>query len=102
MTPSPSLLAHAHQFFIDGKWVDNAGGRTGPVLDPATEESIGSVALGSPHDVDEAVSAARGAFDAYAAWPVAERQALLRCVTENLAARREELAHVLSLEMGAP
>src|SRR5690349_2827531 len=102
MTPSASLLDHARRFYIDGAWTDPARGETTPIIDPATEGTIGTLALGSAEDVERAVRAARAAFETYAGWTIAQRQALLARIIEGLEARREELAHMLSLEMGAP
>ena len=53
------------QFYIDGKWVDPVVAKTIDVINPATEEPIGQVSLGSKADVDKAVKAARRAFETY-------------------------------------
>jgi len=54
------------KFYIDGQWVEPAGqARTHDVINPATEEPIGRIALGSKADVDKAVVAARRAFDSF-------------------------------------
>lgn len=102
MEISASLLDKTSKFYIDGTWTSPAGHDTGPVINPATEEEIATVALGSAQDVDRAVSAARRAFDASVVSPVQERRALLQRISGGLLARREELALLLTLEMGAP
>jgi aldehyde dehydrogenase (NAD+) len=53
------------QFYIDGKWVDPVMPKTLDVINPATEEPIGQVSLGSKADVDKAVKAARKAFETF-------------------------------------
>ncbi|GAA2356435.1 aldehyde dehydrogenase family protein [Dactylosporangium salmoneum] len=69
------------------------------VVNPATEQVIGSV---SPGDVDAAVAAARAAQPAWAALPRAERAARLRALLNGLTAAAPGLAELISAEMGAP
>jgi len=96
-------MSHALQFYIDGAWVDPAGGlKTLDVIDPSTEEAFAQIALGSQADVDKAVAAARAAFPAFAATSKAERLALMRRLLEAYKARYAEVADTLSREMGAP
>ena len=73
-----------------------------PVLNPASVEQVGELALGGEADVDRAVAAAAAAFDQFSLSNKAERLDLLariRAVTER---RFEELAQAMRLEMGAP
>jgi len=86
---------------IAGARVPGQGARI-DVWNPATEEVIGSVPAGSAVDVDSAVAAARAAFDAWAARPVAERSAIVRAISEGLARRRDEIAATVTAEMGSP
>ena len=58
-----SFLAGKHQLLIDGKWVDAKSGKRFDVFDPATGQAIAAVAEAEAADVDEAVKAARRAFD---------------------------------------
>jgi aldehyde dehydrogenase (NAD+) len=95
-------MTHEMQFYIDGAWVDPAVPGAIEVIDPATEESFASVAAGSAADIDLAVAAARVAFPAYARTSRAERLALLRRFLAAYTARRGEVAHTISREMGAP
>ena len=64
-------------FYIGGRWVRPAHADAVPVINPATEESVAQIAVGSSADVDSAVAAARRAFPAYAAMSVETRAALL-------------------------
>ncbi|MEH3046331.1 MAG: aldehyde dehydrogenase family protein [Sphingomonas adhaesiva] len=88
--------------YIDGRWEERAGAAMLPVVDPATEATIGAIAAGTAADVDQAVMAARRAFEPFAATPVAERRALLVRMLDLLEARAEVFAQALSVEMGAP
>ena len=65
--------ARLHQFYIDGAWVDASGAERSGVVNPATEEGIAEVALGSVEDTDKAVAAARAAFSGWAATAPTER-----------------------------
>jgi len=95
-------MSRARRFFIGGEWVEPSSPRTAAVVNPATEETVETLALGAAADVDRAVGAARAAFPAYAATSVEERVALLRRIAQGLRDRRDELARLVSLEMGAP
>jgi aldehyde dehydrogenase (NAD+) len=93
---------HELHFYIDGSWMEPLGGTRLPVIDPSTEQQIGEIALGTEADVDRAVAAARRAFPAFSTTSVAERTALLERIADGIQARRDELADVISREMGAP
>jgi len=93
---------HASEFFIDGAWVAPVRARNLPVIDPATEQPLGDVALGSAADVDKAVAAARAAFEGFAATSVEDRMALLGRIADIYKRRFTEMGQVISAEMGAP
>jgi aldehyde dehydrogenase (NAD+) len=95
-------MEHARQFYIGGSWVEPRTDTVAEVVDPATEEPIETVALGGPDDVDDAVTAARAAFPAFASTGREERLDLLDRIVEVYRARSDELAEVVSREMGAP
>jgi len=90
------------QFYIDGGWVDPAEARPFEVIDPATEEPIARIALGSAKDVDLAVAAARRAFETFSETTPEERIALLEAIVGVYQKRFDELADTISREMGAP
>lgn len=91
------------QFYIGGKWQDVGGDRElMDVVNPATEEVITQLALGTPADVDAAVEAAHEAFPRYANSSKKERIDLLKAILHEYERRREDLAQALSQEMGAP
>ncbi|MFO1425736.1 MAG: aldehyde dehydrogenase family protein [Steroidobacteraceae bacterium] len=87
-------------FYIDGRWRDAIDRSTVPVVNPATEQSIADLPVGTAADVDAAVDAARRAFAEYSAWPVADRVALLGRMHALLRERAELFARALTLEMG--
>ncbi len=90
------------KFFIDGEWVDPSGNATADLVNPATEEVSGRIALGSAEDVDKAVQAARRAFADYSRTSREERLALLRAIKVQYDKRQSDLAVAITEEMGAP
>ncbi|WP_419807260.1 aldehyde dehydrogenase family protein [Sphingomonas sp.] len=90
------------QQFIDGQWVDSDGGHRHEVINPATEQAVTEVTLGTAADVDKAVAAARRAFETFSQTSVEERVALLERIIEGYKARIPDLAKAVSEEMGAP
>src|ERR1035437_866951 len=90
------------QFYIDGLWVDPAEVRNFTVINPATEEPISTISLGSGADVDRAVAAAKRAFESYSETSRDERLALLRRVLAVYQAKMDQMAETISQEMGAP
>jgi|TARA_B100000378_G_scaffold78717_1_gene61500 aldehyde dehydrogenase (NAD+) len=95
-------MKNTGQFYIDGSWVSPVGADTLDVINPATEESVATIAMGGPADVDAAVAAARAAFATYSLTTVDERLDLLDRVRSALRPRLEEFAEAITLEMGAP
>jgi aldehyde dehydrogenase (NAD+) len=92
------------EFFIDGAWTAPSGTDFFEVVDPSSEQVIGRVAAGAVQDVDRAVAAARAAFD-HGPWPrmsPAERAAVLRRVADGIRERSDEMAEILTAEMGSP
>ena len=77
-----------------------SGTRTGPVYDPAKGEVSKHVRFAAAADVDTAVAAAQEAFTAWSQVSMAKRQQVLFAFRELLAARQEELAHILTSEHG--
>ena len=94
--------ANLSKFYINGEWVAPLGGATMGVENPATEEIVAQVALGSVADADRAIAAARAAFDGFSSWKAADRIALLEAVLAEYNRRYEDFAVAMSTEMGAP
>jgi len=90
------------QFYIDGQWVDPVDPQTVNVVNPATEQVSGRIALGSKADVDRAVAAARKAFNSWSQSTREERLALLNRILGEYQKRAPDLAAAITEEMGAP
>ena len=90
------------KFYIDGKWVDSTASRDFTVINPATEEPVATIFLGSADDVDRAVAAAKRAFASYSEVSAQDRLGLLRRIIDVYKSKLEEMATTISQEMGAP
>ncbi|NDW45911.1 aldehyde dehydrogenase family protein [Ruegeria sp. PrR005] len=95
-------MLEKREFYINGKWVAPAVANDFHVINPSTEEPCAVISLGSEADTNAAVAAAKAAFPAWMATPVAERIALVEKLVEVYSRRGEDLAQAMSLEMGAP
>ena len=90
------------RFFINGEWVIPAGRKESLVINPATEQPVGKILLGTAEDVDAAVWAARAAFETYSQTTREERIALFERILKVYEANIDRLAQAVSDEMGAP
>ena len=90
------------KFYIDGKWVAPTGSRTLDVINPATEESAGKIALGEQADLDAAVAAAKKAFKTWSKTSREERVAALERIAAEFGKRMGDIADAITEEMGAP
>jgi len=88
--------------YINGEWVGATGEGVIEVVNPATEEVIGSVPVGSQADVDAAVMAARAAFPAWSTTSSEERIAALNALSAAIKENTEELAQTITAEVGTP
>ena len=95
-------MVNRMQFYIDGAWVDPVVKKSTPVINPATEEAMYEVALGSKADLDKAVAAAKRAFVTFSQTSREERIALLEKIIEIYKGRMKEIGAAVSDEMGAP
>ena len=95
-------MSNTRKFYINGEWVEPIGSDTVDVINPATEDVIGTIALGTHEDVDVAVAAAQNAFKTFSQTSVEERLELLNKITEIIGSRSEDLATAITSEMGAP
>jgi len=95
------LLPAAHRrLWVAGEWRDAEGGDTFEVVDPADGQVLTRVADGSVTDAVEALDAAVAAQPAWAATPPRERGEVLRGAFELIRERADDLALLMSLEMG--
>jgi len=95
-------MRDCRQFYIDGKWVNPIHVRDFLVVNPATEEPVATISLGSSADIDKAVVAAERAFESYSGTTLDDRVKILRRIMEIYQQRMEEMAATISLEMGSP
>ena len=90
------------KFYIDGVWVDPVTPHVHDVINPATEETTGRISLGSAADIDLAVKAARRAFPAFSRTTREQRLALLQAIIRTYESRIDDLAGLITREMGSP
>lgn len=101
-TVVPKSEVRHYQMYIDGRWTDAASGEVYDVVDPASGDVIARVPKGGVADAEEAVRAARAAFDT-GPWPkmkAMERAEILNKAASLLRERAEDLARLESLQMG--
>lgn len=90
--------------FIDGSYVDATAGASFASVAPRTGERLAEVAAGESEDIDRAVRSARKSFES-GIWSQAhprERKRVLRALTDLLLGHRDELALLITLDMGKP
>ena len=90
------------KFYINGEFTDPSSNETLGIINPATEEEIGIVALGSIEDVNTAVYSARKAFSVSSKLSKTDRLDILKTIRENYKKRFNDLSEAIRLEMGAP
>ena len=90
------------KFYIGGQWVDPVDLKTLDVINPATEQVSGKIALGSAADVDRAVKAARKAFATWSLTSREERLGVLQRILGQYQKRIGDLGAAITEEMGAP
>lgn len=95
-------MSHHDKVYIDGAWVPSTSSSLIDVLNPTTEDVISAVPDGTAEDVDKAVAAAHRAFEVWSVTPAAERANWLNRIHDGLAARAEEIAQLVSAEVGMP
>ncbi|UWQ07994.1 aldehyde dehydrogenase family protein [Aliiroseovarius crassostreae] len=95
-------MIEKRDFYINGQWVAPAKAHDCEVIDPSTEEVCAVISLGDQADTDAAVAAAKGAFKSWSVTSKEERLALIEKIHQVYAARAEDLAQAMTLEMGAP
>ena len=97
------LKTHYESLYIGGSWVKPKGSEAYTVINPATEEAIGEVPVGTAADADAAVAAAREAFD-HGPWPKMEwreRAVILQKFHDALVARKDDIVQLCVAEAGS-
>ncbi len=102
ITENAVVSAVGKELFIGGKWVSARSGKTFDVQDPSTGEVLCQVADAGPEDGLAALDAAVAAQADWAAVAPRERGEILRRAYDKLIERRDELALLMTLEMGKP
>ncbi|MDP8954583.1 MAG: aldehyde dehydrogenase family protein [Actinomycetota bacterium] len=102
-TDTTATFHERDHLYLGGRWEDADGrGGVSEVVEAATEQVMGRVPQAGSSDVDRAVAAARAAFPAWSQTPVGERAELLSAMGAGLAARTDEIATLVSREVGTP
>lgn len=95
-------MRNQEKHFINGEWIASTGNETTEVINPATEEVIGTISLGTKEDLDKAVKAARAAFPSFSKTSRNERVKMLENIVRGYEKRKDELIEVMTQELGAP
>ncbi len=95
-------MNHHDQIYIDGTWRGSSADKTIDVIHSTTEEVMASVPSGSAQDVNDAATAARRAFDGFAASARETRCSQLHAIADGLEARADELSMLIASEVGMP
>ena len=88
--------------YIGGRWIPARGDGVIEVVNPTTEKEMGSVPVGDVADVNDAVEAARSAFSSWSESSIEERQGYLNAISAAIAERGEEIAELITSEVGTP
>lgn len=96
------MINSRDRLYVAGRWNDSAGQEKIDVINPATEQLLGQIPAGTAEDVDLAVNAAREAHEGWANTPLEERVEFLRQIQAGLEARLDEIATLISMEVGTP
>jgi aldehyde dehydrogenase (NAD+) len=89
-------------FYINGQWVNPKSKEEIKVVNPATEQDCAVIALANNDDVNDAVVAAKNAYDTWAFTSKEERIQLLEKLYESYKKRWNDIAEAITMEMGAP
>jgi succinate-semialdehyde dehydrogenase/glutarate-semialdehyde dehydrogenase len=90
------------QLLIDGKWCDAASGKTLPVVNPATGETVGVVAHAEKADLDRALDAAKKGFETWRKTGAFDRYKVMRKAADLLRSRADAIAPLMTMEQGKP
>jgi len=94
-------MVENYKLYIDGKWINSESEETFPSLNPANpKDVVGKFQLGNENDVEKAVDAADKAFKKWSKTPAPKRGLILLKAAQMLRERKEELARLLTREMG--
>lgn len=97
MPSYPDVLLH-----IAGRWRPGEGGKTIPVINPATEETLGTVAHATRADLDAALEATRAGFETWRKTSAFDRSKVMRKAADLLRERADDIARLMTMEQGKP
>ena len=89
-------------FYIGGKWVPPYQKNDFPVVNPSSEEAFAIISLGTKRDLDDAVLAAKNAFQTWSTTSLDERLSVIKKLLTIYEDRSQDMAEAISMEMGAP
>jgi len=95
-------MRNYEKIYINGQWITPNGNGSDEVINPATEKVVASVPYGDAVDVDNAVKAARNAFDSWSNTPAEIRAEYLRNIAEEMQNRSTDLEQTMVEELGIP
>src|ERR1700687_1042953 len=101
-TMTIDVAKSVRKMFVDGNWIESESGQLFDATSPATGEVIARVSKGTREDAKRAVEAAHKARSSMAQLKGFERSKRLHRIADALAARRDELGHLLTLDQGKP
>jgi len=87
---------------IDGKWKPAASGKKLPIINPASETRLGTLAHAEVADLDEALAAAEKGFKVWSKTPAFERYKLMRAAATLVRERADRIARIMTMEQGKP
>ncbi len=96
------MPSHDARLFLAGRYVDPASDESVPVRSPVTGEHLADLPVPTAGQVDEAVRAARAAFEDYRRWSAYERAVLCHAIADLIEARADSLARLTTTEQGKP
>lgn len=95
-------MTNTLKFYIDGAWVEPVTPNPLPVIDPSTETILTHISGGAEADIDNAVAAAKAAFEGFARTTRQDRLDLLQACLTAYNRRYDEMAEACAQDMGAP
>ncbi|MDH4616294.1 NAD-dependent succinate-semialdehyde dehydrogenase [Brevibacillus sp. AY1] len=95
-------MGESKQMYINGEWVTAESGETLEVINPATGELVGTASFGDSREAKKAIDAAHEAFGGWSKLTARERSKYLYTLSELVKNSRDELAGLISAEMGKP
>ncbi len=93
-------MPDTYKNYINGRWVEARSGRVFENHNPANGDLLGLFPDSGPEDVNDAVAAARAAFATWRIYPAPKRGEILFRFGQLLAARKDEIARLMTMEMG--